>query len=105
MSVELVADGAGALHGIASAPAALLITELLLPGLSGEKLIRAMRQDAGLDHVAVIVFSGDVGSGEWSELRAAGADASLLKPLETNPLVALVRDLLDTGRRDWSASG
>lgn len=105
VSVEMVPDGTGALHGIASAHTALLITELPLPGLSGAKLIRAMRRDPGFDHVAVLVFSGDVSSGEWADLRAAGADAILLKPLETKPLVAMVRDLLDTGRRDWSVSG
>jgi CheY-like chemotaxis protein len=89
--VRTVLDGKTALEEAQTLLPDLIIVDIILPGLSGLKVCRALKADPATQHIPVLVFSVlDV----RDRALDAGADAFLLKPLERPQLVKLVRDLV-----------
>lgn len=91
-SVEFAEDGRQALEQVARLRPDIVITEVLVPGLDGLSVCRAIKEDASLNGTAVLVFSILAASERAAE---AGANAFLLKPLAESKLVDTVRRLLD----------
>ena len=52
-----VGEGAGALDVLRLEKIALVVTDLVMPGIGGFELIRAMRADAALRDIPVILLS------------------------------------------------
>lgn len=92
-SVEFADDGYSALAMARALVPRIIITELLVPGLDGLALCRAVKSDPVLRSIAVLVFS--ILAAE-TRAREAGADAFLLKPLGDRRLIDTVRELLAT---------
>ena len=89
--VRTVLDGKTALEEARSTLPDLIIVDVILPGVSGLRVCRALKADPTTLHIPVLVFSVlDV----RDRALAAGADAFLLKPLERPQLIELVRDLI-----------
>jgi CheY-like chemotaxis protein len=91
---RLAAHGREALELARAEQPALLITDLMMPYLSGAELIAALRSDAaasGHDPVPVIVIT----AAGLAQARAAGANAVLRKPFELLELDALLRRFLE----------
>lgn len=76
------ADGLEALRLVRSGAVNLVISDVALPGLDGRRLTRAIRDDATLSHVTVLLISGEAVLGESS------ADGFLTKPFNTHQLLA-----------------
>ena len=76
------ADGLEALRLVRSGAVTLVISDVALPGLDGRRLSRAIREDAALSHVTVLLISGEEVLGESS------ADGFLSKPFNTRQLLA-----------------
>jgi two-component system response regulator MprA len=89
--VEFVADGAAALDRARELHPDIIISEVLVPKMDGLALCRAVRGDAKLRDIVVLIFS--ILAVE-SRAREAGADAFLRKPLAEQRLVDTVRELL-----------
>jgi len=73
---------------------ALVITDIVMPGIEGIEVIRRLRQADPM--VPILAISG---SGKPLYLRAAtglGADAALAKPFDIAELLSVVGRLLDT---------
>ena len=103
-TVEFASDGHAALARARELRPDIIITEVLVPKLDGLALCRAVRADAELRDIVVLVFS--ILAVE-ARAREAGADAFLRKPLAERRLVDTVRDLLvvrRTERVDGEAS-
>jgi CheY-like chemotaxis protein len=81
------ADGLEALRLVRSGGVSLVISDVGLPGLDGRRLIRAIRDDAALGHVAVLLISGEAGGAEHA------ADGFLFKPFNTHQLSAALDGL------------
>lgn len=75
------ADGLEALRLVRSEAVTLVISDVGLPGLDGRRLSRAIRDDAALHHVSVLLISGDGVMGE------SAADGFLLKPFNSHQLL------------------
>lgn len=96
--VEVVADGQAALDAARRARPALLITDLVMPGMDGLALVKAVRSDPSLRTIPVLVLT------ERGELDArvegleAGADDYLNKPFSPRELRARVRTSLELAR-------
>ncbi|HEV8215271.1 MAG TPA: response regulator [Gemmatimonadaceae bacterium] len=90
-SVEFAADGAAALDRARELHPDIIISEVLVPKIDGLALCRAVRGDAKLRDIVVLIFS--ILAVE-ARAREAGADAFLRKPLAEQRLVDTVRELL-----------
>ena len=81
------ADGLEALRLVRSGSVVLVISDVGLPGLDGRRLSRAIREDAALRHVAVLLISGD------GVLGDSVADGFLMKPFNSQQLSAALESL------------
>lgn len=87
--VTLFGSGATALHTMRHAPPVLLITDVLMPEISGPALAREAR--ALLPDLPIIFISGDVGD---TPAEAFAGDPLLAKPFTAAALCAAVTSAL-----------
>lgn len=97
--VEHALDGFAALSTIAAQPPfSVLLTDLMMPGMSGLELLReARKQDSRLE-VVVITAAPDLDSAV-SAMRADGAYDYLLKPFESMSQLLMAVERAATQRR------
>jgi two-component system alkaline phosphatase synthesis response regulator PhoP len=91
---EILADGGRALARAREAPPDLVILDLMLPGLNGLEVCRALRGDNRTAALPIIMLTA---RGEESERILGldvGADDYIVKPFSPNELMARVRALL-----------
>ncbi len=70
----------------------LLVTDVLMPGVDGEQLVRRIRGIGGEGDLPIIAISGRVDDALAARLRAAGADAVLAKSLGPDAIVRLANE-------------
>jgi DNA-binding response OmpR family regulator len=68
-----------------------IVLDLVMPGAPTEETIRSLRALEGGSGVAILVMTGVGSASDWRALRAAGADACLLKPFDVSELLAQLR--------------
>ena len=91
---ETVSDGGRALSRARESPPDLVILDLMLPGLNGLEVCRALRADDKTTALPIIMLTA---RGEESERILGldvGADDYVVKPFSPNELMARVRALL-----------
>lgn len=88
--VQLVPDGASALHSALQDPPDLIITDIMMPGMSGLTLLQSLRDDPRTRTVPVILLSARAGPEARVEGMEAGADDYLIKPFSPSELQARV---------------
>ncbi|MBI1797223.1 MAG: response regulator [Candidatus Eisenbacteria bacterium] len=69
----------------------LIVLDLMLPRLSGERVCEVLRGDPQLRGVPIVVLSARVGESERLRAFAAGADAFLSKPYDVAQLMGEIR--------------
>jgi signal transduction histidine kinase/ActR/RegA family two-component response regulator len=77
-------------------PLDLVILDSHMPEMSGKATIEYIRQHPGLQHLPIIVISGDSYMGEDEELLMAGANEYLLKPVDFKTLSEIMRKYLSS---------
>jgi signal transduction histidine kinase/DNA-binding response OmpR family regulator len=97
-SVRAVADGMAALDAVRSDPPDLVLTDVMMPGLDGFALLRALRADPRVSQVPIILLSARAGEEARLEGLEAGADDYLVKPFSARELVARVGAHLELAR-------
>ena len=110
-TVTASGDGATALLAAqemvaAGQPPDLVITDVMMPQVDGFGLVRALRADARLRTVPVVMLSARAGEESAVDGLQAGADDYLVKPFTARELRARVRAQLELGalRRDFAAA-
>lgn len=88
--VKSVADGAEALAAAKADEPALVLSDVMMPRLDGFSLLTAIRNDAELSHLPVILLSARAGKEAQIEGLRAGADDYLSKPFSSPELLARV---------------
>jgi len=74
----------------------IVVTDLILPGLTGLELATALKGDAATRGIPILCLSG-YADGETSAAAAAsGIDRLIVKPCLPDELVALARELMDS---------
>lgn len=68
----------------------LILLDLHLPDMSGEEVLRRLRDDASTQGIPVSVLSADATPAQTRRLLAAGAIAYLTKPLVVPQVLQLV---------------
>jgi two-component system cell cycle response regulator len=91
--VNFADDGPAALERARVILPALVVTEILLPGLDGLTLCRRLRDDPLTCSIPVVVFSMLAAAARAAE---AGARAFLRKPLVETTFLAAVQDAIVT---------
>jgi CheY-like chemotaxis protein len=93
--VGTAADGTAGLAAVKSAPPALVITDIHLPGTNGATVISELKQR--YPQVAIIAISGLFNSGRGVDAETAialGAARALTKPFKRAELLRALAELL-----------
>jgi DNA-binding response OmpR family regulator/anti-sigma regulatory factor (Ser/Thr protein kinase) len=96
--VEAATDGMDGLERARTRPPDLVLTDVMMPGLDGFELMRALRADPATARVPVVMLSARAGEESTVEGLEAGADDYLVKPFAARELLARVRANLELDR-------
>lgn len=98
------ADAHAALAALREAPVALLITDLMMPGLSGFELLERLRDEPALrGSASLVAFSAGLNAERAERLQALGVQTLLDKPVSIARLLAVVREALGAAAPPASA--
>jgi len=97
-AVEAVADGEAALAAARGRRPDLVLSDVMMPRLDGFGLLAALRRDAGLRGLPIILLSARAGEEARVEGLDAGADDYVSKPFSARELLARVRANLQLAR-------
>lgn len=89
-----VSDGRDALAQARAFTPDLIIMDIHLPHVSGLDLIMSLKQDEGLLSVPVMAVTAYAGKGDEDQIRAAGAEAYVSKPISVMKFIEVVNGLL-----------
>jgi CheY-like chemotaxis protein len=93
--VTLCNDAESALvHLRKDEPYDILISDFMLPGISGIDLIAQVRKDAATRHMPIVMISGHSNYAMDERAKSAGANAFLNKPFTVQQLRTTVQVLL-----------
>ena len=76
---------------------ALILVDMMMPGMSGAELIRRLRADMVGKDVPILVLSAYSNTALIEEARAAGADGYLIKTIPVEELLQVIDDYLRVG--------
>ena len=88
--VDTVGDGRAALARARETHPDIVLSDIMMPGLDGFELVRALRADRTTRATPVILLSARAGEESRIEGLGAGADDYLVKPFSARELVARV---------------
>jgi DNA-binding response OmpR family regulator len=94
--VLLARDGPEALALARSAQPALILLDVMMPGLSGFDVCQALRAEPALRAIRILLLTAKGRDIDVAKGLGLGADGYITKPFSTRDLVQRVRDLLAT---------
>lgn len=86
-------DADGFIEAVSADPPDLLVMDIRLPGMSGLRLVRRIKEDPALKSIPVLVVSGLSFKESDPDIRDSGADGFLEKPIDPAAFIAKVREL------------
>jgi two-component system, cell cycle response regulator DivK len=92
--VQTAADAEEALRVLHACKARLILMDVQLPGVSGLDLTRSLKADERTRDILVVALTAYAMKGDEEKALAAGCDAYVTKPIDTDALLALVARLL-----------
>ncbi len=92
--VLIARDGVQALALAQRERPALLVLDVMMPGMTGFDVCQALRADASMASMPILLLSAKGRDTEAAKGLGLGANAYLTKPFSTRELVARVRALL-----------
>jgi DNA-binding response OmpR family regulator len=75
----------------------LFILDLMLPGLDGFQLCRAIRQHSGLREIPILILTARTAPEDRARALESGADQYMTKPFSPSALLASVQILIARG--------
>jgi two-component system alkaline phosphatase synthesis response regulator PhoP len=102
---DMVSSGGDVLPRVKKAPPDLLLLDLMLPGIDGLEVCRAVRGDPQTAAIPIIMITA---KGEESDRIVGlelGADDYITKPFSPNEVIARIRALLRRAHRTGPADG
>ena len=92
--VHLAGDGAAGLDLVREVQPDVVVTDALMPGMSGDELVDALRADPDLRTVPIVMATAAASPRRVEQMLARGCTAVLSKPLEEATFLAAVRAAL-----------
>ena len=96
--VETVANGRSALQFAHENPPDLIVSDVMMPGLDGFELLKALRAEEQTRTIPVLLLSARAGEESRVEGIQAGADDYLIKPFSARELLARISGRLEIAR-------
>ena len=94
--VAEAANGTAALDALRAAPADVVITDIEMPILGGFGLLSAIKKDAALGDIPVVMVTAEARKDEIVRCMQAGAAAYLVKPFTREILEERLRAVIPT---------
>ena len=94
VACDQVADGVQALAAVGSKAYDLVLTDWVMPGMTGLELCRRLRDEPPSPNLKIILFSAEVTDDQVAEVLAVGADDYLTKQFSPVQLAARVKAAL-----------
>ncbi len=91
--VETVADGVAALARLQAELYSAVVLDIMLPGMDGFEVLKAIRADDRLADLPVIVLTAKGQTNDRKTAEAIGATAFITKPFSNAEVVARIREL------------
>ena len=88
VETEIARDGFEAGAKVESFRPHALVLDLMMPGMDGFEVCRKLRERPTLNHIRIVAITGFPSAENVERVLAAGADACLPKPLDSERLVA-----------------
>lgn len=101
--VVCAGDGASALNAIEGPEISAAILDLQMPQLGGISVTAALRARPDLSNIPIFVLTAAGGPSEWRVLHEMGADKFLVKPVDLDDVVSMLRRVLR--ERSGAAAG
>ncbi|MGH2807210.1 MAG: response regulator transcription factor [Actinomycetota bacterium] len=95
--IAWVRDGVEGLERFKTAGADLVLLDLMLPGMSGEEVCRAIRRESSVPVIMLTAKDSEIDKVVGLEL---GADDYVTKPFSTRELIARIKAVLRRGQAD-----
>ena len=96
--VRLAHDGQEALEAIERERPDLVLLDVMMPRKNGHEVCQAIRADAALSGLRVLMLTAKGRDTEVAKGLAIGADAYMTKPFSTKELAQKVRSMLEQNR-------
>ncbi|WP_370243785.1 response regulator [Alteromonas abrolhosensis] len=107
MSMEMLLKRAGytvtksesaeaAMTALESISPKLIITDLNMPGMNGIELIKALKQQSKFRFTPMLMLTTESQQSRRDEAKSAGATGWLVKPVEPEQLLGVVKQLVPT---------
>ncbi|MDO1530298.1 response regulator [Fulvimonas sp. R45] len=96
--VQKAADGEGALELARAALPELIFLDIVLPGINGFAVLRALRHDPLTAHIPIVMISGNPQATEQFYVQRFGADDFIKKPFGHAEVAACIHKLTVAGR-------
>lgn len=100
--VLIANNGESALTCLESKHPALVIADIVMPGINGYELCRQIKMLAETKNIPVILLTSLSGSTEVLEGLAAGADSFISKPYDTKYLISHIQKII-SGKNEYNA--
>jgi serine/threonine-protein kinase len=92
--IDQVGDGEAALAAFERNPYSVVLVDLEMPQMDGATLTLLLRSIENTQRTPIIVLTAAGGPREWQRLSAIGADAFLVKPVNSDDVEMLIRRTL-----------
>ncbi|HMH22211.1 MAG TPA: two-component regulator propeller domain-containing protein [Puia sp.] len=93
------ADGEAGLASARETSPGLIISDVIMPGMNGIELCRAIKQDIDTSHIPFIMLTARTALSSQMEGLGSGADYYFAKPLNMDLLLLTIRNRFEQGRR------
>ena len=93
-NVSVYFDATSALGGMQEEIPDLVVSDVVMPGMSGYDLCEAVKGDLQLSHIPVVLVTAKVAVENQVQGLGKGADAYVTKPFQPAYLLALIKSLL-----------
>ena len=101
--VETARDGREGLERALADPPDLILSDVMMPGMSGDRLVEALRGRPELDNVPVVLLTAKADEALRVRMLRLGVADYLFKPFSLEELLARVEALVEERRRGRTA--
>lgn len=97
-------DGASALENALLDRPDIILSDVIMPGMNGYELCRKVKSDPQLKTIPFLFLKGTFESFDEEKAKESGADGHIVKPFESQELIARVNELIKMAREGQVAA-